>query len=415
MSKPQSPFDAAQEAARSFSNPLARSLVLAELAKARFASESLDAALKTIAEIPNRAEKKAVLIDLALECVEKNEIAPLAELLRQLVVTDPNSASTAGRLALSLLEQKTPNSAAALSLLETVADPFDSDRDRYAFFEKLIVVSGMDGAEALQNLSQTFTDENYRDGARLALVKFFAANNAEREAEHLATQFALPRRRSWAFFELAKQAAAEKNTARVAALLHRSSDILDSIELEPENAESLATQLRIIGQFACRVGENELGEQLLERCEDVVAQILLPMPRLRGQYFLARTLWQLGRLNDVTEYLDAKAIWNETEIQPGVQRSLVLQWSAEAKMMSQARSDWTAAIREAARRSELPGSDFTQAERVAELVRRYGAERSRSQTPIEAQGNPVLDAVNLSAGEFEDYYFSPFAFDDCGC
>ncbi len=426
----QTPFDAALKAARNFSNPSARSLVLAELAKAQFASGMCDAALTTAAEIPNRAEKKGVLLHLALECVQKNDtqkiMSLLPELVRRIVETDANSASVAGRLALSLLELETPDIAAALSLLETVQNPFGTDRERYMFFEKLlekpVTPVGVDRLDAARKLATTFTDENYRDWAVLGLATFSAKISDWPEAERLADQFSQPRRRSWAFFELARWAEKNGEAEKCGKLLSRSADLLEAVVPDPESAssedaEAVATQLRIIGKFALSRGESELGERLLERCESTVSAIAPPMSRFRARYFLARVMWKLGLVGDVTEYIDSKAVWSEqlSGVQPGLQRSRVLQWLAEAKHLKNAESDWTVSIREAARAGEIPGNDFPQAERIVEIVRRYEVERRGSGKSAVPQGDPVLDAVNLSSEEFEEYYFSPFAIDDCGC
>ncbi len=434
MSQCFSPFESALGAARNFSNPLARSLVLVELAKTQFAAISPDSAWTAIEEIPNRAEKKGVLLDLALDCVQHGPSALLPDLLRRLVAVDPNSSTTAGRLALSLLERDSPDVGGALTLLKTTEQPFDTERECYVFFEKLlhVLMAGKeDHIEDIQTLFASFTDENYRDWSRLALVKFWAKKGDWTEAERWADPFSLPRRRSWAFFELARLAQKNNDTKRMSALLVRAAALLDTVERDTaeqnaENAEPLATQLRILGQFSLQSGERELGEQLLERCEAMATSISQPVPRWRAQLFLARTLWKCRLLDSVTEYIDAKAIWDETQsgIQPGLQRSLVLQWLAEAKPFRQAENDWQAAVQEAARTEmearELHGDEFPQAERLAEIVKRYSAEIQRNKkTPEEldadAHGDPTLDVVNLSAAEFEDYYFSPFSIDDCGC
>ena len=402
-----SPFEAAFEAAEKFSNPLARSLVLTELAKTQFAVGRFDDAFRSIAAVPNRMEKKSVLIHLALDAVESGRIGPLPKLVTMLVETDPNSEATVGRLAQSLLERKSPNIEASLSLLALVDKPFDSDRSRYFFFEKLLDLGGP--MEDVRKISTMFADENYRDWGRLALAKHSAKTGAWPEAEKLADGFSQPRRRSWAFLELARIAGKNSETKKVVELLSRSTEILEKIDVDPENIEPVTTQLRILGKTAYRAGETELGTRLLEQCEATAAKMTLSVPRFRAQYLLARTLHRLGLVADVDEYLDSKAIWNEKL--SGLQRSLVLQWSAEAKGSNA--SDWLSAIREASRFEELPDNDFSQAERIIEIVRRYGGEMmSDKPTP----GNdPGADAVNLSAEEFEDYYFSPFSIDDCGC
>lgn len=401
------PLESAFEAAQKFTNPLARSLLLGELAKVQYAAGLFEEAWRSIEAIPNRMEKKGVLLHLALDDLQANRTERLAELVRKIVDADPNSESTAGRLALSLLEQK--NVDAVLLLLSAVEKPFDSERSRYTFFEKLVELDGERRLDEVRKFASMFSDENYRDWSRLAIMKLLAKTGSWPEAKRMADEFSQDRRRSWAFLELARIVEGKTEQELRSRLLERSAEILEAVDVTTENIETVATQLRLLGKSAYRMGETELGARLLERCEAEAAKITLPMPRFRAQYLLARSLRELGLIADVTDYLNAMEIRNEKL--SGLQRSLVFQWLAEAERNGE--KTWNLAVWEAAREGELPGGEFPKAERLAEIVRRYGIQmRNEKPTPT---GDPELDAVNLSAEEFEDYYFSPFAIDDCGC
>ncbi len=422
MDELSAPLKAAADAALGMENPLARSALLGEVAKSQARLGFWDDVFESATKIPNRAEKRGVLRDLALGCIESGGIEPLPRLLKAMVETDPASGPVVGRLAMSLMDGDAPGAdriRMALELLRLTSKPFESRRGVYDFLERLLAVGGEAFEEQARVILALLTDADFQDWGQLALMKSLARWTRWKEAEEIARKFTQPRRRSWAFLDLARSPDATDED-RIHSCFGKSEEFLDEIEYD-ENAdqrgvESLAAQYRILGKAAFTAGLTEAGSRILERAEAVAAMITSDLQRLKMQYFLARTLRELGLIDSVGNYLDKKSIRDAGLT--GIDRSRVFQWSAEVGDLAGPRaglSDWTEAVRQAAEKQAAPNrfgdDEFNRAQRIAEIVRRFSMRNEK----FEPTGDPDLDAVRLPGAEFEEHYYSPFAIDDCGC
>lgn len=400
-------------------SPLAASALFSELAKARIAAGAVDDAFASVGRIPNFAEKKSVLLHLALDAERDDRPDILLRAIRLMVEIDPKSQHVAGRTARSLLDGG--KTGTALELIRTVEQPFDSDRGRYDFLAALLERAGESALDDARTLLETFREADYRDWGRLALAQSLARWNRRSEAEQIADAFSLPRRRSWALMELSRIASSPTLTGRsgdenkTAGLLRRAEAALDDVAVDAERAEPLSIQLRILGKAAFEAGCVEQARRIWERCEAAAASISVEPERLRARYFLAKVLREYGLIDSVHDYLDLRET-ERTELS-AVDRSRVLQWAAEAETArkkagnDRSRGDgsglWIRAIEAAERETD----EFRRAERIAEIVRRFAV----SDRDFPPRNEPKLDAVLLSGEAFEAYYFSPFSLDDCGC
>lgn len=409
------PFKAALFAAKRFSNLQARSTLLVGLTKAQIQAGLLEDALETVALIPHQAEKRSVLLNLAWDAVQENRIDDLFSLTRAMLENDPTASVSVGRLAFSLLERRPSDPGKALELLRLTENPFETDRERYRFFEKLIEVGKQDCQSEVQGFAETFSDADYRDWGRLALMKALASWGNWKEAEDIAGVFSLLRRSSWAFLELSRIATENEQKRQY---LRKSADLLESVPVDPESngpaIEPISVQYRILGKSIWDAGIETRGEELLEHCESVVAKIPDSFRRLRGQLFLAKILKEYGRLASVRDYVDYRTIF-ENEFN-GIDRSRLIQWFAEAENSSKDESQWTLSVAEVGQRSSNTADffvqdEFAQAERITEIVHRF----SLSQQNTKPVNDPKLDQLALSGEEFEEFYYSPFSIDDCGC
>jgi hypothetical protein len=395
------PFDVTLAAAELMSNPMAKSLTLAELAQAQAEAGLIDNAFDSINNIPNRSEKRQALFRLAFRAVQENKTENLLRFVWAMVDVDPKSMPSVGRLAQSLLENG--NHTKAMELVLTVEKPFDSERNRYDFVAKFIELADKEQLDGIQLFFETFSDTDYRDWGNLALAKRFVLLEQLPEARTIAEFFSLPLRQSWAFFELSRLTAGKNSNL----FLLRAGEILETISIEPESAESLAIQSRILGKTALKTGNTEQGLRLLEWSETAAAQIPVPFQRFRAHYFLAKVLRELGQIHSVREYLDPAA-WMRLEIS-GLDRSRIDVWAAEAEP-SDVLTAWSTAIQDAGK-PEQKSADILRAERIVEILRRFTFRNNK----IPPSGEPERDAVNLPAEEFEEYYYSPFAIKDCNC
>ncbi|MDR0337239.1 MAG: hypothetical protein LBI18_09130 [Planctomycetaceae bacterium] len=395
------PFDVTLSVAESMSNPMAKSLVLAELAQAQAQTGLIDNAFSSINKIPNRSEKRQTLFRLAFRAIQEHQTEHLLRFVRAMVEVDPKSMSSVGRLAQSLLDNN--HHAQAAELVFLVEKPFDSERNRYDFVAKFIELADKEQLDTVRLLLETFSDPDYRDWGNLAFAKRLVVLKQLSEAQTIAESFSLPIRQSWAFFELSRL-----TTGNDADLcFRRAGEIIEAISIEPESAESLATQSRILGKTALKIGNTELGLRLLEWSETAAAQISVPFQRFRAQYFLAKVLRELGQIHSVQEYLDP-ATWMQLELS-GFDRSRIGVWVAEAEAANDL-TVWSNAIQDAGK-PEQKIADILRAERIAEILRRFTFRNEK----IPPCGEPEQDAINLSAEEFEEYYYSPFAIKDCNC
>lgn len=417
------PFQEALAAAKKFSNPQAQSTLFFELAKAQIQTGQLEDALETVALISRQTERRSTLLNIALDAVRENRIDDLLPICKSMLENDLHSASSIGRLALSLLENVSANPGKSMELIRLTDKPFETDRERYRFFEKLIEVGKKDFLNDIKDFPTTFSDSDYRDWGRLALMKALVSWDDWSEAESIADAFSLPRRSSWAFLELSRAA---KENEKKSQYLHNSVKLLESVPIDPESnasaIEPISVQYRILGKTAFNAGveadfENryeEFAEELLERCEAVVAQITDSFRRLRAQLFLAKVLREQGRLASVRNYIDYRTLFQDEF--NGMDRSRLIQWFVEAENSSNEESQWTLAIAEAGRKSSnktdlFIQDEFSQAERIAEIVNRFALSKQKAK-PV---NDPKIDQIALSGEEFEEYYFSPFSIDDCGC
>jgi hypothetical protein len=395
------PFEATIAATDLMSNPMAKSLVLAELAQAQAETGLIDDAFVCIGNIPNRSEKRQALFRLAFRAVQENKTEHLLRIVRMMVEVDPKSSPSVGRLAQTLLE--TGNPVTAMELVQSVEKPFDSDRNRYDFIAKFFELTEKEQLEKARLFLETFSDTDYRDWGKLALAKRFALLEQWSESQKIAESFSLPLRQSWALFELSRLATG-KNKEN---FLLQAGKIIETIPIEPELAESLTIQSRILGKTALKSGNTELGIRLLEWSETAAAQITIPLQRFRTEYFLAKVLREHGLIYSVREYLDP-AKWAESAIS-GLDRSRIGIWAAEAEPANNLAA-WSVAIQDAGK-PEREAVDIVRAERIVEILKRFTF-RNSNQPP---SGEPERDAVNLAAEEFEEYYYSAFAIKYCIC
>ncbi|MDR1140939.1 MAG: hypothetical protein LBL62_04540 [Planctomycetaceae bacterium] len=395
------PFEVTLAAAELMSNPMAKSLVLAELAQAQVEAGLIDNAFVSINNIPNRSEKRQILFRLAFRAVQENKTENLLRFVRAMIEVDPKSTPSVGRLAQSLLENGQLTK--AMELVFLVEKPFDTERNRYDFVAKFIELAEKEQLDHIQLLLETFSDTDYRDWGNLALAKRLVLLEQLPEAQIIAESFSLPLRQSWAFFELSRLTAGKNSNS----CLLRAGEILETISIEPELAESLAIQSRILGKAAWKTGNSELSLRLLEWSETATAQISVPFQRFRAHYFLAKVLRELGQILSVQEYLDS-AQWRQLEMS-GLDRSRIGVWAAEAEPEN-VLTAWSMAIRDAGK-PEQKSADISRAERIVEILRRFTFRNNK----LPPSGEPEHDAVHLSAEEFEEYYYSPFAIKDCNC
>ncbi|MDR2705040.1 MAG: hypothetical protein LBC02_04595, partial [Planctomycetaceae bacterium] len=370
-------------------------------AQAQAETSLIDDALVSINNIPNRSEKRQALFRLAFRAVQENKTEHLLRIVRIMIEVDPKSSPSVGRLAQTLLENNNP--VTAMELVKSVGKPFDSDQNRYDFVAKFIELTEKEQLENARLFLETFSDTDYRDWGNLALAKRFAVLEQWSEAQKIAESFSLPLRQSWAFFELSRLAA-EKNKEK---LLLRAGEIIETIPIEPESAESLTIQSRILGKTALKSGNTELGIRLLEWSETAAAQISVPIQRFRAEYFLAKVLREHGLILSVREYLDSEQ-WKQSNMS-GLDRSRIGVWVAEAEPANNLNT-WSVAIQDAGK-SEQETADIVRAERIVEILKRFTV-RNNNQPP---SGEPERDAVNLTAEEFEEYYYSAFAIKNCNC
>jgi hypothetical protein len=395
------PFEVTLIAANLMPNPMAKSLVLAELAQVQAETGLINDAFVTISNIPNRSEKRHALFRLAFRAVQENKTEHLLRIVRIMVEVDPNSSPSVGRLAQTLLENGNP--VTAMELVRSIEKPFDSDRNRYDFIAKFIELAEKKQLEKARLFLKTFSDTDYQDWGNLALAKRFAVLEQWSEAQKIAESFSLPLRKSWALFELSRLAAGENKET----LLLQSGEIIETISIEPESAESLTIQSRILGKTALKTGNDELGIRLLEWSETAAAQISVPIQRFRAEYFLAKVLREHGLIHSVREYLDPEK-WQQSNMS-GLDRSRMRVWVAEAEPENNLTA-WSVAIQDAGE-PERETADIVRAERIVEILKRF-IFRNNKKPPT---GEPEFDTIHLAAEEFEEYYYSAFAIKNCNC
>ena len=394
-----SPLDAAIEAAESMVDVSARNRILEEAAKTQFRLGRLEDALGGLRNAPN---EKTVLRRLAIDAVNRNDAESTSTILCRLIALDAESPPLAGRLAILLLGNG--NVGGAMKVLRCTENPFEGGKDRYDFIVKLLEHDRFDDA---QKLTEAFKDAEFRDWASLAFVKRYAALGRRTETEKAIGELSSQEKRAWAFFEGSRLfpnvGGCSGETGRPdLTMLRRAGAILETTDVDKANAEAVAIQRRIVGKALWNAGEHEAARQLLESSEAALSIIEDSFRRLRARCFLAGTLRKIGELDSVRNYLNV-SVRRAAEISPA-RRSELLQWLAEATGST---ADWTHAVREAANERD----ETLRSRRIADILRRF----SYTAEKTSPTGTPDLDAVLLSGEEFEEWYYSPFAVDGCGC
>ncbi|MDR3233507.1 MAG: hypothetical protein LBT46_07585 [Planctomycetaceae bacterium] len=410
--------NAAVQIAEEFSDETAKNQLLGEIVKLSAQSGQNSGALQTLQKIPNDSERKILLLGWDWKNFTQDAVRDLVTVIE----SRPQTATLAGRIALSMLEAEKTDT--ALLLLKSVKRPFETEKQRYVFLDNYLngYLTGADSIKETLTLLDGFKDETYRSWGRLALAKRLAVLRRYQEAEGFAEKFTPPEQRSWVFLEFYKIEPANRH------YLERAGTILNDLPLTfdtPESAESAAIQLRITGTQCHWQGLTELGEMLLEKSEAVGKSVLTPLPRLRLQCFLAKVLRELKLIDSAEDYIPLSEI--RQEALSSIDRSKALVWFNEAAGLEQ-EIDWLRIIRSLNVR-EKGTMDTSRTVRITEILKRFAALRQqycsaalrqqRSSTalrqPCLPSGNPDEDAVNLSGEEYESYYFSPFVSNDCGC
>jgi hypothetical protein len=389
--------------------------ILSAVFAAQIDAGLIDDAFVTLTKIPSKSDQHSILLNTTINTINNNKTKFTTQLIKKLIEIDPESSVVAGRLARTLLDNNKPD--IAIQIIKSTNNPFDSWRSRYEFAVKLLEFDVAVASEIIE----TINDVDYRDWGGLALAQKITKNGNIDSAIKIVESFSSPLRRAWAFFELVKLA----DSAAELRLLTAAATILQTINIDNKNAESLSTSLRIIGKFAYNSGKSKnidddqntnstentiaimtIGENFLELSESAAVMISIPVQRLRAKLFLAGTLWELGLIDSADSYIDRREIENVDF--NAIEQSKVWQWAAECDPRWE--SDWLRAVKAvsiAQRKSEELGL----AERMSEVVRRFALRNIK----LQPTGKPNDDSINLPARQFEEYYYSPFAVEDCEC
>ena len=390
------PFKAVQKAAETLTDPHAQSQLLSELAQQQLLSKQFDTALQTFAAVDQPKERRNALLLADFGTLPTDKVEPLVQLLE----TDPQTKSLAGRLARPMLEAK--NTDSAWKMIETAKTPFESEQQRYNFLEKILPQTHGNDWEKILRLHRTFTDDIYRDWASLTIIKFLAEQKRYEEAEKFVHPL-VPIRRSWAYWEMCRLVPAEQSKI----FFDQATATIEQIAIESgidTDMEMLATQLRIFGHYAFLNNREEQGEQLLERSEAAATAVVMPMQRYRLQCFLGKVLVELKQIDSIQNYLPIDQILES--LSSASDRSRVMVWLAEAGW----NDGWTKAV-EILSVPERGVLESDRAKQIADVLKRSVAH----QQGFTATGDHSEDAVRISGEEFESYYYNPFAETDCGC
>jgi len=394
---PFPPFEAAQKAAESLTDPRLKSHVLSELAHQQLLTGQFNAALQTFASISNGFERRVALLVADYQNFPPEKVEPLVQLMEK----DPQTELLAGRLALNMLDAN--NVATAWKLIETAAEPFESEQQQYDFLENVLPLLPAEGWNKIPRFFRSFIPGMYRDWASLAIIKYLAGQGRSEDAEEYADALSFPLRSSWAYWEMSRLSPAEqaKHYFDKAVEMTEGVEIVDN---DDETMEILAIQLRIFGRIAFEKGDKNTGERLLERCEAAAAAMAMRMGRYRMQCFLGKVLVELRLITSIREYLPIDDI--SQSLSSGSGRSQVLVWLAEAGW----HEGWTQAVA-ALSTPERGEVEEDRARQIATVLKRSVAH----QQDLEVSSDFSENAVRLSGEAFETFYFNPFAEADCGC
>jgi hypothetical protein len=441
-----SPFIIATDAAIRSRTPMASVGILSAVAAAQIDAGLIDDAFATVAKISVTSDQRSFLLNSVINAANSQKVEVVLRLLAKLVEVDSDSSVVAGRLAQTFLDNNKPEE--AMKIVNSIANPFDSWRSRSEFAIKLLEFD-IGGAKGI---IETIKDVDYRAWGELAFVQRLARSGELELAIEAANQkFSSSLRRAWALFELGKLCSNSfkfpkterenttpqsnypntKPTARIGfdlsgsanelRLFEMTASILSVVDIDVQNAESFASAFRIIGKFAYNSGKSknnekntnengnkiiEIGELFLEMSETVSILISVPVQRLRAKLFLAGTLLELGLIGGAGMYVDRRELTGGEF--SAIEQSKIWQWAAEADPKWE--SDWARSV-EAVSIAQRKSEELGLAERMSEVVRRYAMRNNKS----EPTGKPAEDLINLPARQFEEYYYSPFAIEDCGC
>jgi len=391
------PFEAARRAAESLNDPRVQSQMLSELAQCQLSTEQFDAALQTFAAIPLPLERRIALLVADFQSFPPERVEPLLELLE----TDVQTRFLAGRLAISMLAVK--NVPAAWKVLELERSAFETDEQQYEFFQKVLPLVHADDWEKVQRLYRRFLPGMYQDWASLALIRYLVERQRTGEVEQFIEPISSPLRRAWAYWVIYRLSP-EGQTERY---FDKALEIVETIEIMPnheETMEHLAVVLRIFGRAAFKKNRRGQGERLLERSEAAATVQTLPIHRYRLQSFLGKVLLELGLIGSIREYLAIKDMLES--LTSALNRSRLSVWLAEAGW----NEGWTHAI-ETMATPQRGVEESDRMQQISAVLRRFVAHHQG----LVGTGDPVEDALRLSAEEFESRYFDPFAEWECDC
>jgi len=394
---PLLPFEAAQRAAESLTDPRVQSQLLSELAQRQLATGQFDAALQTFAAIPLSQERRIALLVADFQSFPPEKVEPLLQLLK----ADTQMNLSAGRLALAMLEAN--NTQSAWKVIETVRGAFETDEQQYDFLKKMLPLVNADDWSKVLRLYRSFAPGMYQDWASLELIKYLAERQRTDETERFITPLSSSLRCVWAYWIISRLSPAEQSERFFDKAVETAEAIAISANDE-ETTEKLATMLRIFSRAAFEKGRKEQGERLLERSEAAVVALTLPIQRYRLQCFLGKVLLELGLIGSIRDYLPIDEMLES--LTSALNRSRVSVWLAEAGW----NEGWTKAV-EAMAVPERGTDESDRVQQISDVLKRFVAHHQG----LEATGDSSEDADRVSGEEFEMLYFDPFAEWDCGC
>jgi len=393
------PFEAARRAAELLTDPRVQSQLLSELAQCQLSTGQFDAALQTFAAIPLPLERRIALLVADFQSFPPERVEPLLKLLE----TDVQTRFLAGRLAIAMLEADNPW--AAWKVIEIDRGAFETEGQRYEFLEKALPhtnLANVEDLEKVQRLYYAFLPGIYKDWASLALIKRLARGQQLDEAERFVESISSPLRRAWAY-RVIYQSSPEMPIRYFDKALEIAEDI-EIVSNNEETMEQLAIVLRIFGRAAFKNNRREQGERLLERSEAAATVQTLPIHRYRLQSFLGKVLLELGLIGSIREYLAIEDMLES--LTSALNRSRLSVWLAEAGWDK----GWTLAI-ETMATPQRGVDELDRKQQISTVLKRFVAHHQG----LAGTGDPIEDALRLSAEEFESLYFDPFAEWDCGC
>ncbi|MGL4943928.1 MAG: hypothetical protein ACRC46_12155 [Thermoguttaceae bacterium] len=338
-----------------------------EIAEAASAAADWDSATAAVAAIETRRERHYATLRLATTLAQHGLVARTNATLKLAVAEDATQQQEAGRLAATLLKAGAPHSDVA-EFLAQFETPFASDAVRYAYCECV-------PAETLETQLPLFVSDDYRNWARLALAKKYAAsdtNDGDTERA-LKTLREIPNtaQQAWGLVALERLDDAAREADQIA------------------DHETRAILQRILGR---RLKSIALLEASLASASKVVATSRRDELRL----FAARHLALLGETEKARNTLSTT-----TDATLSV---LAARREVENALGESSASTLSAILALAAQNDD--SSQFT-----SEVTRFF---RSAT-TNATATNDPRRDKVALPPDAYEEFYFSPFAIESCGC